>query len=68
MLERQVLSSCIKVIKHLHCFFVVISKNEPALIIGSKLNPFFCDDENGSLGEQCTTEYMSTVSARVTVI
>ena len=35
----------IKVRKYLHCFFVVINENESALIIGSKLNPFFCDDE-----------------------
>ena len=30
---------------HLHCFFVVMNANESVLIIGSKLNPFFCDDE-----------------------
>ena len=35
----------IKVRKYLHCFFVVINENESALIIGSKLNPFFRDDE-----------------------
>ena len=30
---------------HLHCFFVVMNVNESVLIIGSKLNPFFCDDD-----------------------
>ena len=30
---------------HQHCYFVVMNANESALIIGSKLNPFFYDDE-----------------------
>ena len=32
-------------INHLNCFFVVINENESALIIGSKKNPSFYDDE-----------------------
>ena len=35
----------IKVLNHLHGFFVVMNANESALIVGSKLNLFFCDDE-----------------------
>ena len=56
-------------IKYLHCF-VVINENESALIIGSKLNPFFCDDDDTNLSpkERCTTDDMSTVSAGGPVI
>ena len=28
-----------------HCFFVVMNENQSASIFGSKLNPFFCDNE-----------------------
>ena len=33
-----------------HCFFVEINENEPASMIGSKLNPLFCDDEWVQMG------------------
>ena len=62
----------IKVPNHLHCFFVVMNANESALIIGSKLNPFSCDDEwynlNWSLKERCTTDDISIVSIGIPVI
>ena len=63
-------SSNNKVIKHLHCFFFEINENESALIMVSKLNPLFCTmgDTNWSLKERCTTDDMSTVSARVPAI
>ena len=38
-------SMYIKVPNHLHCFFVVMNANESVLILSSKLNPLFCDDE-----------------------
>ena len=63
-------SSNNKVIKHLHCFLFEINENESALIMVSKLNPLLCTvvDTNWSLKERCTTDDMSTVSARVPVI
>ena len=63
-------SSNNKVIKHLYCFLFEINENESALIMVSKLNPLFCTvvDTNWSLKERCTTDDMSTVSARVPAI
>ena len=32
-------------IGHLHCFFVVINEHESVIMIGLKVNHFFCDVE-----------------------
>lgn len=45
-----ILSWCIKVVKHQRCLFAVINENGSALIIGSNLNHFFCDDEWVKMG------------------
>ena len=49
-------------IKHLHCLFVVINENEPALIIGSKLHPFLRDDDWVQMG-RLRSEYIPTFVA-----
>ena len=50
----------LEVIDHLRCFFVVINENKPALIIGSQLNPFFCDDELVQMGRLRSTAQLNT--------
>ena len=37
-------------VKHQRCLFAVINENGSALIIGSNLNHFFCDDEWVKMG------------------
>ena len=37
-------------IKRVHHLFIVTNENEPALIIGEKLKPFFCDEEKVQIG------------------
>ena len=57
-------------IGHLHCFFVVIDKSESVIIIGLKVNHFFCDVEKVQIGRLSSDVQpnMSTVSAQVPVI
>ena len=57
-------------IKHLHCFFAVIIENESALKMAQNrtLSSVTMSDTNWSLKERCTTDDMSTVSVRVSVI
>ena len=50
----------LEVIDHLRCFFVVINENKPAFIIGSQLNPFFCDDELVQMGRLKSAVQLNT--------
>ena len=58
--ERYDSSCYLEVIDHLRCFFVVINENKPALIIGSQLNPFFCDDELLQMGRLRSAVQLNT--------
>ena len=48
-----------------HCFFVVVDDHESVIIIGLKVNHFFCDVEKVQIGHSDAQLNMSTVSAQV---
>ena len=56
--------------KKLHCFFVVVDEHESVIIIGLRVNHFFCDVEKVQIGRLSSDGQlnMSTVSAQVPVI
>ena len=64
--QQEIEVVCLKIkcylegIDHLRCFFVVINENKPALIIGSQLNPFFCDDELVQMGRLRSAAQLNT--------
>ena len=56
--------------KKLHCFFVVIDEHESVIIIGLKVNHFFCDVNKVQIGRLSSDAQLNmlTVSAQVPAI